>query len=180
MRTIFLSVALAFVFLITTRHAYADDPPPIDAGVSMDAGTASGLPSSATQLPDVMHPADAYTDAKMAQKTSWALLIYFALVMLFKALAYARDKLGSVPLLGALAKWLATGKVAMVVAGIGAVGAAGYNVLVNGGTFIAAVVASGVAIAGAMHSTTQPTESAPVVPVSASTAAAVAKATTPG
>lgn len=174
MRTILASVALLFVFMITTAHrAHADDPPlaAADAGVTMDAGTASGLPATASQLPDLTaHPVELYSEAKQAKATSWALLVYFALVSLFKAMAYARDKLGSVPVVGALAKWLATGKVAMVVAGIGAVGAAGYNVLVNGGTLVAALVVSASAIAGVMHSTTQPTESAPVVPVAKSAA----------
>lgn len=167
MRTIFTTSILLFIFAITTAHyAHADDTPPIDAGVIVvDAGTASGLPASASQLPDLtLHPAEAYSEASKAKNTSWALLVYFALVSLFKALAYAREKLGSVPIVGALAKWLATGKVAMVVAGIGAVGAAGYNVLVNGGTLVAALVVSGSAIAGAMHSTTQPTDAAPNVP----------------
>lgn len=107
------------------------------------------------------NPIAAWDDAKAARRTSWPLAVWAVLAMLGKALAYGATALAGVPLLGKLAAWMAKGKGAMVVAGVGAVGAAGFDVLANGGTLTAALVASGVAIAGVTHSTTQPKPGAP-------------------
>lgn len=101
------------------------------------------------------HPAQAWNDEKAARKTSWPLALWLAMVMLGKALAYSRDKLKGVPLVGLAAAWLAKGKGAMLLAAIVAVGAAGYDVIANGGSWVSALVASGAALGGMMHSTTK-------------------------
>ena len=156
-----LGALLSFAAVeIGERTVHADPVIVVDAGVvTADAGTAGMvvLPP-AVLLPDpIEHPALALTDVQLARKTGWPLAIWAALAMFGKALAYARDKLRTWPVIGKVAAWLAEGKRAMVVAAIGAVGAAGYNVLLAGGTVTAALIASGVAIAGLTHSTTQPT-----------------------
>ncbi len=117
------------------------------------AQNAAALPNPGTD------PVAAWNDAKLARKTSWPLAIWGVLAMLGKLLAYGRDKLKGVPLLGGLASWLSKGKHAMIVAAVGAVGAAGYDVLISGGTLVAALIASVIAVAGIVHSTTQPTPS---------------------
>lgn len=101
-------------------------------------------------------PVAAWDDVKAARKTSWPLAVWLVLVMLGKALAYGRDKLGKVPLVGKLAAVLAKGKGAMILAAVGAVGAAGYEVLLGGGSWVAALVASGAALGGVISSTTRP------------------------
>lgn len=100
-------------------------------------------------------PVAAWDDLKAAKKVSWPMLIWAALAMLGKALAYGAEKFKTWPVIGKLASWLAQGKRAMVVAGLGALGAAGFDVLASGGSWVAALIASGVAIAGTLHSTTQ-------------------------
>jgi hypothetical protein len=117
-------------------------------------GSAAPAPADTVHNP-VTSPAAAYDEVKEAKRTSWPLLVWLALVMLGKALAYSADALAKAPIIGKLAAWLAKGKAAMAVAALGAVGAAGYNVLVNGGTVVAALVASGAAIGGVLHSTTR-------------------------
>lgn len=126
----------------------------------MAAGSAApaavAAPSEAVTNP-ATSPVAAWDDVKAARKTSWALAVWLVLAMLGKLLAYGRDKVKGWPIVGALASWLAKGKGAMLVAGIGAVGAAGYDALLAGGSWVAALVASGVALAGITHSTTQTT-----------------------
>lgn len=169
LRRFILCTMLAIVSLPFTAR-----PPSAWADTTADAATEPAAQPTATPAPeasppaapaakpsDALHdptkdPIAAWDDAKAAKRTSWPLAVWAVLAMLGKALAYGAGKLDGVPLLGALARWLAKGKAAMVVAGIGAVGAAGFDVLINGGTLTAALVASGVAIAGVTHSTTQP------------------------
>jgi hypothetical protein len=97
----------------------------------------------------------AWDEVKATKKGGWPLVVYFALVALTKALAYGRDKLQGMPGLGWIARRLSVGKTAMIVAGLGALAAAGYDVLAAGGSITAALMASGLALAGAMHSTTK-------------------------
>lgn len=175
-----LTLSLIAAFLVATPLAHADRP--VDAGAVIIAphddgsgGSGSGSATSTitttttTEIKpnDALHnpatdPAGAWSDENAARKTSWPLAVWAGLAMLGKALAYGRDKLKTVPVIGKLAAWLATGKMAMLVAGVGAVGAAGYDVLMAGGSLVAALVASGVAIAGISHSTTQPTSPPPI------------------
>ena len=166
---------IPFVFVLAFgSHAYAEDGSGAPGTIPAPAASATpdmvpvaateptpnnaatpALPKKAEALPNpAEHPVLAWNDAKLARKTSWPLAIWAVLAMLGKLLAYGADKLKNVQIIGGLAKWLGKGKHAMIVAGIGAVGAAGYNTLIEGGTLVAALVASGVAIAGILHSTT--------------------------
>jgi hypothetical protein len=121
------------------------------------------LPAAAALPNPIEHPAEALTDVQLTRKSGWPFAVWAVLAMIGKALAYSRDKLKGGPL-GKLAMWLAVGKRAMVVAAIGAVGTAGYDVLLAGGTVTAALMASGFAVAGIVSSTTKPTAGAPDVP----------------
>jgi hypothetical protein len=142
-------------------NASSTSPSPAPEVATAGSGSAAPAPATAPKASDAIHnpatdPSAAWDDARAAKKTSWPLAVWAVLAMLGKALAYGATALAGVPLLGRLAAMLAKGKAAMVIAGIGAVGAAGFDVLVNGGTLTAALVASSVAIAGVTHSTTQP------------------------
>ena len=159
MKRTILTIAL---LLGITSPAFADDPIPAvaaqPADTSPSAGSAAAAPSPSASVPNpAKHPAQAWDDAKAARKSGWAVLVFFVLVGLTKALAYGRDKLQGLPGIGWIARRLAVGKTAMIVAGIGALGAAGYDVLANGGSVTSALMAAGVALAGALHSTTQGT-----------------------
>jgi hypothetical protein len=92
------------------------------------------------------HPVQALDEAKAAKTYGWAALAFFVLVSLSKALAYGRDKLAGLPAIGWIAARLAKGKTAMIVAGVGAVAAAGYNILADGGTLTSALFAAAVAL----------------------------------
>lgn len=164
-----LLVALAFPMFPTFSHsAFADDAGVTEAAPSDDAAASTPAPASdgsAAPAPsspaDKLHnpaqsPAAAWDEVKAAKRTSWPLLIWTIVAMLGKALAYGRDKLKGKPVVGRLAAWLAKGKGAMILAGISAVGSAGLAVLADGGSLVAVIVASGVAIGGVTHSTTQP------------------------
>lgn len=167
-------ICLAFVWAFVLASSTARSPSawadtPADAGV-VDAGSAAGSAAASTDeavKPDAtvtnpaQHPVQALDEVKLAKKTSWPLALWLGLVMLGKALAYGRDKLAKVPLVGKLATWLAKGKGAMLVAAIGAIGAAGYNTVIDGGTWVAGLVAAGAALGGVLHSTTKTTGGAP-------------------
>lgn len=152
-------VALALVCGLTSS-AWADGS--ADAGIvePVPAGSAVEVAVAPSKVEAVANPARspvaAWDDVKAARKTSWPLAVWLVLVMLGKALAYGRDKLGKVPLVGKLAAVLAKGKGAMILAAVGAVGAAGYEVLLGGGSWVAALVASGAALGGVISSTTRP------------------------
>ncbi len=151
---------LLAICLVLGCSAVAYGDPPSDAGTvivpaMVDAGAAPVV-TPADALPNPLErPAQAMDDAKLARKTSWPLAVWAALAMAGKALAYGRDKMQGMPVFDDLATWLSKGKHAMWVAAVGAVGAAGYNVMVSGGTLVAALLASGIAIAGLSHSTTK-------------------------
>lgn len=116
--------------------------------------TTTVAPHDAVPNP-VTSPVAAWDEAKAARKGGWAILVFFVLVALTKALAYGRDKLKGMPGIGWIARRLAVGKTAMIVAGVGAVAAAGYDVIAQGGSVTSALFAAGVALAGALHSTTK-------------------------
>lgn len=126
------------------------------AGVTTCRDSAALLPNPATS------PLQAIDEAKEARRTSWPLAMWAVLAMAGKALAYSREKLKGVPLAGKLAAWLSVGKRAMWIAAIGAVGSAGYDVMIQGGSTTAALVAAGMAIAGISHSTTKGVTPEPV------------------
>ncbi len=159
-------IVLCLSLLCLTSPVWADTAviaPMIDAGVSDGSGsgvtttttvTVETKPSDSVVDP-IEHPATAIDQAKIAKKSGWAMLVFFVLVALTKGLAYGRDKFAGLPGIGWIARRLSVGKTAMIVAGIGAVGAAGYDVLVGGGSVTAALFAAGAAIAGVLHSTTK-------------------------
>ena len=126
--------------------AVADASPPLAAPV---------IATASTLHDPIEHPLAALDDVRTSKKTGWPLAVFAILVMLMKAIAYSSAKLQGMPLIGAAAKWLAIGKRAMIVAGVGTIAAAGYNTLATGGTWAAVIVALGVAGAGVLHSTTQ-------------------------
>lgn len=159
MRRIVLSIALLFV-LAGPALADGSADPVVAADHSEAAGSAAGsaaaTPPPSASVPDpAEHPVQAWDDAKAARKSGWPVLVFFVLVALTKALAYGRDKLAGMPGIGWIAARLAKGKAAMIVAGVAALGAAGYDALANGGSLTAALMAAGVALAGALHSTTK-------------------------
>lgn len=155
MRRLILALCLC---TFAVAPALADDPV-VAADHTPAAGSAAApaaTPSRAADLPNpAEHPIAAWDDVKAAKKTGWPLMIFACLVMLGKALAYGREKLKTMPILGKAAAWLSVGKRAMLVAGFGTVGAAGFDVLASGGSLVAALIAAGVAVAGALHSTTK-------------------------
>lgn len=151
-------------FVARAPSAWADTPS--DAGVGSGEGShvgsagepATALPTtkpSDTVVNPVTQPVQAWSDEKAARKVGWPLAIWLGLVMLGKGLAYSRDKFKTTPVIGKLAAWLAKGKGAMILAAIGGCGAAGYDTVVNGGSWVAALVAAGAALGGVMHSTTK-------------------------
>ncbi len=163
-----MKIATIALFLCLASPVYAADGgvvlvAPFDAGAVLDAGSASAPVATTVTITttpaDTLanpaeHPVQAMDDAKLARKTGWPLAVWAVLAMLGKALAYGADKLKGMPLFGSVSGWLAKGKHAMWIAAIGAMGAAGYNVLIEGGTLVGALIASGMAIAGLTHATT--------------------------
>ena len=99
------------------------------------------------------------SDAGRAPKNDPALLVLALALMLTKAIAYGAPKLQQVPVIGAAATWIATGKHAVWLAGLSGVLAAGYDALINGGSWTAALFAASSAFFAQMHSTTQPQSS---------------------
>lgn len=162
MRRSLILFALACCFIVgpsTARPPSAWADTPADAGVVLvDAGAvvapppAADLPSSHIANP-ATNPIDAWNEAKAARKTSWPILAFLLLTMLTKGLAYSAEAIKTWPLVGAAAVWLTVGKRAAIVTGLGTLGAAGYDALIAGGSLTAALVAGGMAWAGAMHST---------------------------
>jgi hypothetical protein len=163
----FLVSILIVLGLSAINPALADDAPDagavivpafVDAGPhpALDAGPiAAPAPPSAAIHDPAEAPLAAWDDAKAARKAGWPVLVFFVLVAISKALAYGREKLASVPLIGKLAVWLSTGKRAVAIAALGVVGVAGYDKLMSGGSLTSALVAAGIAASGLMSSTTK-------------------------
>jgi hypothetical protein len=127
-------------FHIGVRMASADAPALLDAG----SGSSSATAAPADQLHNpVQSPVLAFDDVAAAKKLGWAAMLFAILVMATKALAYAKDHLEGVPLVGKLAAWLSVTKRAMYVSGIGAGATAAYNAIALGGTWMAAVFVGG-------------------------------------
>ena len=135
---VMLSVLVAFFLVIGVRAAFADG-----------SGSGSGLGSAATLHDPTTAPSDAFSDLKLAKTAGWAVLAFAALLMASKVAA----KLGSKVLI--LAK-LGTGKIAVVIAGVGAIAAAGYDAALGSGSWTAALMAAVVAIAHYFDATPKP------------------------
>lgn len=164
MRRISFIVALLLFASPVYAQAVPDDAGLVVVPALVDAGptaptvittTTTEIKPSDVIVNPAEHPVQALGEAKAARKSGWAMLLFFCLVAITKALAYGRDKLAGLPLLGKAATWLATGKRAVLVAGLAAVGAAGYDILAGGGTVTAALFAAVTAYAAALHSTTK-------------------------
>lgn len=143
---------------VTPTVTVVNPCPPGDHAFVDPAGvvTCSKLPPKGADLPNpATAPLQAWDDAKAARKVAWPLAVWAAIAMLGKALAYGREKLKGVPVVGKAAVWLSVGKRAMWVAAIGTVGSAGYDVLISGGSVVSALIASGIALAAVTHSTTK-------------------------
>lgn len=149
-----MGITLGAALMLGCVHiglAFADTPS--DAGVaiaSSGSATPIAVPYSDRLSNPMIDPFGAWNDFEAARKTSWVLGVFAALVMITKGLAYGKNALQAVPLLGRLAKWLAVGRRAIAVSGLGTIVAAGYDVLVAGGTWVAAVIACSIAAAGLM------------------------------
>lgn len=107
--------------------------------------SAKPLPSS--QLADPMEsPQQAYNDLVAAKRLGWSLLVLAVLIM-------------GCRLAGKLGGWfkpLATGRAAVVVAGVGTLAISAYNALALGGTWMAAAAAALVAFAAFWNSQAKP------------------------
>ncbi len=165
-----IAILLSIMLVGSFAVAFADGSG-TGSGSGSGALTAAGSGSVATPAPvvvvvasDKLHdpaeaPAAAWDDVKASKKVGWPLAVFAALLMLTKALAYSSVAFKATPVLGAAAKWLALDKHAMWVTGVGTLAAVGYNVLIGGGTLVAALFAAAVSGAGLVHSTTQPPKS---------------------
>ena len=155
-----VSVSLTALALSVPLHA--DTGSGSGSTGSATATSSPAMPTTGSAVADPLeHPLAAIDQVKQAKQTSWPILVGLCLVMLTKALAYGSLTLQTVPVIGVAARWLAIGKHAMAVAAAGTLAAAGYNALVAGGTWVAALIAAGLAGAGLMHSTTQPVSKLP-------------------
>lgn len=155
-------IAAMLLMLVAEPPALAQPAP---GSAEVESGSAAPTKPSDAVVNPVQHPEQAWDNEKAARKVGWPLAIWLGMVMLGKALAYSRDKLKTTPLIGKLAAWLAKGKGAMILAAIVGVGAAGYNTMMGGGSWVAAIVAAGAAIGGVMHSTTKGADTpAPATP----------------
>lgn len=151
-----LLATFALVFVVMSaafycgRAAFADPGPGSGAIVS---------PTPADHLHDPLtSPGEAWADEKIAWTTSWVTGIFAALVLVTKGLGTARTTLRGWPVLGGIAVWLAIGKRAVIVAGVGTVAATAYNALVSGGSWAAAVIAAIVAGVGLLHPYVDPSQ----------------------
>jgi hypothetical protein len=112
----------------------------VDHSGSGSGSAASSPASTATTLHDpTTDPLGAISDARDAKSKGWPLLVLVVLIALTKSLSFVGGKLAP------LGKFLAKGKNAMIVAGVGTVLAACYNVLAAGGSWYAVLMAAGAA-----------------------------------
>lgn len=132
-------IVIALLFPLAALGSTALAEPIADAGITLDAGSAAAPAATpADQLHDpVSSPAAAWDDVKAAKKVGWASLVFAVLVMVAKLASR----------LGGRFKTLGTGKVAVVIGAIGALGAACYNAAADGGAWTAMLVAGMLAIA---------------------------------
>lgn len=124
-----------------------------------DAGSASAPvalePAPETKPADKLHdplasPQAAFDDLKAAKKLGWGVLVLAVLIMTCRVLGR----------LGGAFKFLATGKVAILIGAVGTLAMTAYNALVLGGTWMAALAAAIVAGAAFWDAQAKPKESA--------------------
>lgn len=135
---------------ISAAHAQAADGSGSGSAlvfhVGSDAGSAVAVATAprADQLPDPTHaPLSAITAEKTLWHYGWAFAFFGGLVMALQILVWIRTSLSSVPLLGRLAAWLAVQKRVVWVSTLSVGAVAGYNALLEGGTWFAALILLG-------------------------------------
>lgn len=140
--------------MVVTRPAVSPCAPTlVVAHANADGSFVCAPPGVALHDP-FEDPIAAWSDAQNLRKAGWPFLVFGGLLGVSKALAYFSLKLRNVPVFGVVAKWLAVDKRVVWVAGIGAIGAAGYDVLLQGGTWVAAAFAGVAILIGLVHPTT--------------------------
>lgn len=153
---LYFAIGSGLMLACSQLHA-ANADPVMDAGVSASAAAAPApAEHPSDKLHDISNPIAAWDDARAAHKVGWPLAVFAVLVMFTKGLAYGKNKLSAVPLLGRLARWLSVGRRAMAVAAVGTFGSAGYDVMIGGGSVVAAMIAGGIAAAGLLSPTHEP------------------------
>lgn len=148
MRRIIQPLVYAFVFFLSfasvfvARHAFADSGSAGSGSALIAAGSGSG---SAIAAPPVLHdlsnPTAVLSDLEAAKRLGWVVLAFAVLVLLSRGVGLLGK---DIPKLA----WLNTGKWAVVIGGVGALGLAGYNAAALGGSFYAvfgALVTAGLA-----------------------------------
>lgn len=116
----------------------AGTSPIVDGGTGVVAAPAADPPPTALPNP-VDNPGAAIDSLKAAKKLGWAAAILAAIVMLAAGLARAAAKWPTLPGLS----WFAKHKTAIfVTAAVSTIGAAAYNAIALGGTWLAAGAAA--------------------------------------
>lgn len=156
MKHFLIAIALA-VGISTPIAAHADSgsavvdaapavvaPAPGSASTSVTAtATTTTVAITADQVHDVLtSPIAAYDDVRAAKKLGWPALVFIVALIL----ARLAGKLGAIQGWSLLAK-LNTGKVAVVIGGVAAVAAAGFNAATAGGSLIAVLTGAFFALA---------------------------------
>lgn len=124
-------------------------------------GSGSATPAPAPTKPsDQLHdplenPGATIDDVKAAKKYGWGAAVFAVLLVLLKLASKAKS-------IGVLS-WLGKGRVATVVAGATVVLAGCYDVLMQGGSWVATAIAGAIAFAAFYDSTTKPPAAAPKV-----------------
>lgn len=126
------SAGLSAVTLVTLDDAFAQS----DAGVDAPTKPSDSLANPATD------PLESVSDLKAAKKHGWPAAVFAAVVMLALAVGTAGKKINRLA-------WLGRGRWAVIVGGVTAVGAAGFDALLAGGSWLAVVTA--VALTGAAY-----------------------------
>lgn len=116
-------------------------PPPPDAiPAPVAAGSGSQMPKPSDSIDNpIEKPAEAFDDLKAAKKIGWTPLVFAVLVML----SLVASKLGG------KFEFLGNGKMPVIVGAGGAIGAAGFDTVMLGGTWVAIFSAIVVALAAA-------------------------------
>ena len=140
---LFMGTAASFVVAFNVGVAHAD----AGSGSGSDAVPVPPTASPSDQLHDpITAPSASWDDLKAAKKIGWALAV-LAFVTMAARLA------------GKLGGWftfLSTGKTALVIGAGGALGAAGYDALANGGSWMSVAVTAIVAAAAYWDSHAKP------------------------
>lgn len=134
---LFATLWLAYSVGVSLASADGSGSALVEAG----SGSATAAPTPADSIADpISDPVEAYSDAKAAQKQGWAALACCLLVMASLVVGRLGRNMKTLA-------WLAKGKWAVIVGGVGAAAAAGYNAAIEGGSPYAVLFALGMAAA---------------------------------